>query len=226
MELEQQARYHAVGESYWWLVGKYTIIMDCVARGLPADRAAAILDAGCGPGNLLDRLSAHGQVTGSDLSLDALRFCHSRAHRRLLRSRLDHLAVRNAAFDLVTAIDVLEHMPDDRAGLEEIHRVLRPGGVVVLTVPAFQILWGEHDELYGHFRRYRTRDVRALLDASGFEVQTLSYFQPLFFVPLLLFRRWKAWRRGHSDAAELDARDDFVAVAPWLNAALTGLLAA
>ena len=225
MELELQARYHEVGNSYWWLVGKYEIIMDCIARLVTVDAQATVLDAGCGPGNLLDRLRACGNVTGSDLSLDALRFCSSRGYRRLLRSRLDHLALRSETFDLVTAIDVLEHMPDDLAGLREIHRVLRPGGFVVLTVPAFQVLWGEHDELYGHYRRYRTQQVRALLEATRFEVRTLSYFQPLYFLPLLLFRRWKRWIGNHG-SGPVRARDDFVAVAPWVNRVLTCLLSA
>ena len=225
MELELQARYHEVGNSYWWLVGKYEIIMDCIARLVTVDAQATVLDAGCGPGNLLDRLRTYGNVTGSDLSLDALRFCRSRGYRRLLRSQLDHLALRSETFDLVTAIDVLEHMPDDLAGLREIHRVLRPGGFVVLTVPAFQVLWGEHDELYGHYRRYRTAQVAALLEASHLEVLKLTYFQPLYFLPLLLFRRWKQlWRRTADQSPA--QRDDFVHLTPWVNRLLTRLLAA
>ena len=226
MELEQQARYHAMGNSYWWLVGKYDIIMDAIARVVPAERRLAVLDTGCGPGNLLDRLSAHGPVTGSDVSLDALRFCRSRGYQQLLCSQLDHAALRSETFDLVAAIDVLEHMPNDLAGLREIHRVLRPGGYVVLTVPAFQVLWGEHDELFGHYRRYRAAQVRALLQATQFELCTLSYFQPLYFLPLLLFRRWKRWWRGSARGHLLEAHDDFITLAPWLNRLLTRLLAA
>jgi len=225
MELELQARYHEVGNSYWWLVGKYEIIMDCIAQLVPADQSVTVLDAGCGPGNLLDRLRECGNVTGSDLSLDALRFCQSRGYRWLLRSHLDRLALRSETFDLVTAIDVLEHMPDDLAGLREIHRVLRPGGLVILTVPAFQVLWGKHDELYGHYRRYRTAQVAALLEASHLDVVKLSYFQPLYFLPLLLFRRWKQvwWRAGDRSR---ERHDDFVPLAPWANRLLTRLLAA
>jgi len=225
LDLEHQARYHEVGNSYWWLAGKYEIIMDCVAHLFVGAGELRILDAGCGPGNMLDRLSRWGTVTGTDLSVPALSFCLSRGHQRVTVSRLDALALAGDSFDLVTAIDVLEHIPDDAAGLREIHRVLRPGGTVVLTVPAFQVLWGDHDDIYGHYRRYRVSQVAALMAATGFEVVKLSYFQPLYFLPLLVFRRWKAWRhRGVH--GPIQQRDDFVAISPWANALLTRLLAA
>src|SRR5574341_153090 len=117
LDLERQARYHGLGNSYWWLAGKYEIIMDCIAHLAPRGGDLQILDAGCGPGNMLDRLSSRGRVTGSDLALPALSFCHSRGHTRVTLSRLDQLALRTATFDLVTAIDVLEHISDDAAGL-------------------------------------------------------------------------------------------------------------
>lgn len=225
LELEHQARYHEVGNSYWWLAGKYEIIMDCIARVVPQGSNLAVLDAGCGPGNMLDRLSSRGTVTGTDLSLPALSFCASRGYTRVTLSRLDTLALKSRTFDLVTAIDVLEHIPDDAAGLREIHRVLRPGGTVVITVPAFEVLWGDHDDIYGHFRRYRVSQVAALMTAAGFEVVKLSYFQPLYFLPLLAFRRWKKLRRGNNDRP-IEQRDDFVAIPPLMNRVLTRLLAA
>jgi SAM-dependent methyltransferase len=225
LELEQQARYHEVGNSYWWLSGKYEILMDIIAQVAPRRTDLTVLDAGCGPGNMLDRLSRHGTVTGSDYSLPALSFCLSRGYKRVALSALDRLAFRGEQFDLITAVDVLEHIPDDAAGLREIHRVLRPGGIVVLTVPAFMVLWGDHDDIYGHYRRYRVSQVAAVMSACGFEVLKLSYFQPLYFLPLLLFRRWKKWRSGGANRP-IEQRDDFVAIPSWLNAALTRLMVA
>jgi len=225
LELEQQARYHQLGDTYWWLAGKYEIIMDCIAHVVPPSSMLAILDAGCGPGNMLDRLSRCGTVTGSDLALPALRFSLGRGHRRVVLSRLDVLGLRTQRFDLVTAIDVLEHMPDDAAGLREIHRVLRPGGTVVITVPAFEMLWGSNDEIYGHYRRYRGAQMAGLLAATGFDVIKLSYFQPLYFLPLLLFRWYRKLRSGDTDRP-IAERDDFVELPPWLNRVLTRLLAA
>ncbi|HEX7409744.1 MAG TPA: methyltransferase domain-containing protein [Candidatus Binatia bacterium] len=226
LDVEQQARYHQVGNSYWWLSGKYEIVMDCIARVLLARKDLDILDAGCGPGNMLDRLSSRGAVTGSDLALPALSFCLSRGYKRLMLSKLDALALKSASFDLVTAIDVIEHIPDDVAGLREIHRVLRPGGTVVITVPAFQVLWGDHDDIYGHYRRYRVSQVAALMLANGFEVVKLSYFQPLYFLPLLLFRRWKKLTERNRSGRPIEQRDDFVAIPPWLNTVLTRLMVA
>jgi len=226
LDIEQQARYHEVGNSYWWLSGKYEIIMDCIRQFVPSGNNLSVLDAGCGPGNMLDRLSSRGTVTGTDLALPALSFCMSRGYRRVALSKLDLLALKSERFDLVTAIDVIEHMPDDAAGLREVHRVLRPGGTVVVTVPAFQILWGDHDDIYGHYRRYRVSQVAALMASCGFEVLKLSYFQPLYFVPLLLFRRWKKLRHAGEGDRPIEQRDDFVSIPPWLNSALTRLMVA
>src|SRR5262249_61487523 len=102
------------------------------------------------PGNLLDVLSEHGETFGSDFSAEALRFCRGRGHLRLLRADFHQLPLKADSFDLVTSIDVLEHLEDDRRAITELHRVLRPGGVLVVSVPAFQFLWGDHDTLYGH----------------------------------------------------------------------------
>ncbi len=223
MEGEQQQRYYELGKNYWWLAGKYRIIQD-VLRRLPAAAAARprLLDLGCGPGNMLDLLTERGEVFGSDFSADALRFCRSRQHLRVFRADFHQLPLRPESFDLVTCIDVIEHLSDDRRALRELHRTLRPGGHLVLSVPAFQALWGDHDELYGHFRRYRAAELRDKLREAGFEPSRLTYFEPLFFAPLWLFRKWKRLRPRKGGLAQ---KDDFVALPGFANAMLTELLA-
>src|SRR2546428_1298831 len=156
MEHEHLQRYYELGQSYWWLVGKYRIIADAVQRYFPDPlpaRAPRILDLGCGPGNLLDYLASQGDTFGSDFSQDALRFCAGRGFGRLFRADFHLLPLREKCIDLITCIDVLEHLSDDRKALGELVRILRPGGVLVVSVPAFKFLWGDHDTIYGHHRR-------------------------------------------------------------------------
>ncbi len=224
MEHEHQQRYYDLGRSYWWLAGKYRIIRDVLARSFtPTDAHPRVLDLGCGPGNMLDGLTPYGDAYGTDYSADALRFCAGRGHRRLFRADFRGLPVRSESFDLITCIDVLEHIEDDRAALVELSRVLRPGGLLVLSVPAFQFLWGDHDTLYGHHRRYRTGEVRERLAAVGLEVTRATYFEPLFLVPLWLYRNWKKLTVREGGIAQ---RDDFIALFQPLNALLAQLIAA
>jgi SAM-dependent methyltransferase len=224
MEHEHQQRYYELGKSYWWLAGKYRIIDDAVRRAFrPLRPAPAVLDLGCGPGNLLDYLKPYGDTYGSDYSSDALRFCAQRGYRRLFRADFHSLPLRGECFDLVTCIDVLEHLEDDRRAIQELYRILRPSGLLVISVPAFQMLWGDHDTLYGHHRRYRTGEVRAKLEEAGFEVLQLTYFEPLFFVPLWLYRNLKKLfvRNGG-----IEKRDDFVGLPRPINTVLTHVVAA
>ncbi len=200
-------------------------MLDALERAWPqsAPPPAHVLDMGCGPGNLLDGLARRWPVTGADYSSEALRFCGARGHRRLFRADFCHLPLRTGSLDLVTSIDVLEHLEDDRAAFAEIARVLRPGGLLLLTVPAFQFLWGEHDTLYGHHRRYRVPQVRERLREAGLLVERATYFEPLWMLPLLLYRNLKsAVARG----GRLDERDDFIPLFPPVNTLLRELVAA
>ncbi len=224
MQREEQQRYYELGRSYWWLSGKYQVVRDVLerhARDLPAE--PLLLDLGCGPGNFLDVIGRRARVCGSDYSADALEFCRERGYERLFRADFHALPARSDRFDLVTAIDVIEHLRDDQLAVDELTRVLKPGGVVVLTVPAFRALWGDHDDLYGHLRRYRVGEVRRLLRSAGLSVVKVSYFEPLFFAPLWLFRNLKKLRRSGGSLSE---RDDFVRTPGWLNGVLTRLIAA
>jgi SAM-dependent methyltransferase len=226
MEQEHQQRYYDLGRSYWWLAGKYRIIADAVRRHFPvavSSRRGRILDLGCGPGNLLDYLAPHGDVFGSDFSHDALRFCAGRGFARLFRADFHSLPLRADSFDVVTCIDVLEHLLDDRKAIRELVRILRPGGVLVVSVPAFMFLWGDHDTMYGHHRRYTTGEMRQRFAAAGLRVHKLSYFEPLFLLPLWAYRNVKKLFGG---GGRLEQRDDFVTLPGPLNTLLCHLIAA
>jgi SAM-dependent methyltransferase len=225
MERQHQERYGELGEGYWWLAGKYRIVADLARAAFeaPVGPPARVLDLGCGPGNFLDMLAPFGRTYGTDFSVDALRYCSRRGHSRLATADFHDLPYRDDSFDLVSCIDVLEHLRDDRRAAAELARVLAPGGLLVMTVPAYQFLWGDHDELYGHFRRYRVSGLKRRLGEAGLEVLRATYFEPLYLPPLWIYRKWKRiWSRGSG----LEQRDDFVRIGPRLNHLLTEALAA
>jgi SAM-dependent methyltransferase len=131
----------------------------------------------------------------------------------------ERLPFAAASFDLVTALDVLEHLDRDDLAAREIARVLRPGGLLVATVPALPSLWSEHDEALDHRRRYRPRSFRRLLGEAELEIELLSYTVSVLFPAIFLFRRLQRLRRSPRDP-----RTSLVPVPPILNRLLIGLL--
>jgi SAM-dependent methyltransferase len=219
-ELDKQARFFHLGEEYFWLAAQNRLVERWLRPDLERLASASgrrrlrILDLGCGPGNTLSRLMPVGQVYGLDYSLDALAFARSKGVRCVFSGESTALPVASASLDCVVALDVLEHVEDDRAALAEVARVLRPGGVFVFTVPAFMALWRYHDEAYGHFRRYRRADFLVRVRGAGLEVASCRFFKCAFFPPLLLLAALE--RRGW-----IPRRDNFFAVPGWLNRLFT-----
>ncbi len=155
---------------------------------LPGD-SLQILDIGCGTGATMDHLRRFGTVQGIDLFDLPLRFSRQRGHERVLCASATELPFVNNSFDLITALDVIEHLDDDVGGLREIRRVLKPGAPAVLFVPAFQTLWGPNDVQSGHKRRYRLLQLRAAIAASGLQLEKISYANVAMFAPIWLGRR-------------------------------------
>jgi SAM-dependent methyltransferase len=203
------ASYHdmfAVEDEHWWFVGRREIIFaqieDAMARtarpgrfnGLFSSTGASVaerqvLDIGCGTGINLDFLKRYGAVQGVDVSEIALDFCRRRGHRRVLRASATELPFAADSFDLVTALDVIEHVDDDQGCLGEIRRVLRVGAPAVLFVPAFRSLWGPNDKQINHKRRYRLGELRAKVETAGLRVERISYANTILFAPIWASRK-------------------------------------
>jgi len=182
---------YAVEESHWWCIGRRRIIGSFVKEicDQVTDRRAHILDVGCGTGANLVLLSEFGDAEGVDISPDALAFCRERGLDNVKLGAGEALPYEDNEFDLVTALDVVEHMDDDVAGLREMRRVLRPGGRLLLFVPTFMFLWGVQDEVSNHRRRYRLAELRRAVTAAGLEVERTTHANITFFLPVLLVRK-------------------------------------
>ena len=178
-------------ETQWWYAGMRAISLSLLATAWPdgAAEGRRILDAGCGTGNNLTHLRRFGRTLGIDLSEEALRFCRGRGVPAA-RGSLLALPFPDGRFDAVTSFDVIYHrwVEDDRAAVREMARVLAPGGLLLLRVPALKMLWGAHDEVVHSRHRYTRGEVRRLLEGEGLEVVRLTYANTLLF-PLLAVRR-------------------------------------
>jgi SAM-dependent methyltransferase len=180
-----------VEQEHWWYTGRRKILtgfVEEICRHV-TDRRPRILDVGCGTGANLLMLSEYGEAEGVDISEDALAFCRERGLDKVRLGAGEKLPYEDGTFDLVTALDVVEHMDDDLAGLREMRRVLRPGGRVLLFVPTFMFLWGLQDDVSNHRRRYRLPELRRVLEQAGFEIERTTYANITFFLPILVMRQ-------------------------------------
>ncbi|MEO7715215.1 MAG: methyltransferase domain-containing protein [Capsulimonas sp.] len=176
MKHEEYERMYRFEDTYWWFVSRRHLIVSLIETHYPRKSDLRILDIGCGTGAMLEDLSDFGQVTGADFALEALRFCRERnPEQTLARADARRLPFATDSFDIVTAMDVVEHIDNDKAAMSEILRVLKPGGRVFVTVPAYQSLWSEHDEALHHYRRYTSGSLKDVFQRVGLNVEKLSY---------------------------------------------------
>jgi SAM-dependent methyltransferase len=216
-----QQRYGALTETYFWNTSHDDILLATVTPALRRLTAGApgrplhLLDVGCGPGNTLRRLAPWGTAFGVEYSETALGVARSRGVPRLVAGDGVALPFRDGGMDCVIASEVIEHIEDDVAALREIFRLLRPGGMLLLTVPAFMSLWRSHDRVYGHHRRYTRRRLLSAVGAAGFETERCEFLKCLYFFPLLV--RAALDRARHPTGA---GGDDFFQLPGWVNEAL------
>lgn len=192
MQQHTYAIMRRVEESHWWFVGRRRIIRSFIERLFQNDakgeKQVHILDVGCGTGANLEMLSEFGTAEGVDVSPEALSFCQARGLENVKLGAAEALPYDDNSFDLVTGLDVVEHLDDDLAGLKEMRRVLRRDGRSVLFVPAFMFLWGVQDDISNHRRRYTLKELKQVVREAGFEVERATYVNISFFTPILLGR--------------------------------------
>lgn len=188
-------------EVHWWFRGRRDVIWALIGRaGLPP--SPRLLDAGCGTGRNLVEFGALGPATGVDPSADAVAFCHDRGLADVQVAGLEALPFDDGRFDLLLACDVLEHVADDAGALGELWRVAAPGAALVLTVPAYQWLWTDHDVALHHLRRYTRRPLCRLVVEAGWRPVQATYFNSLL-LPVVAAARLAARRSNRPGRTDL-----------------------
>jgi len=186
VQTDEYARLFEAESRYWWYVARRECALSLL---LGISRPNRALDLGCGTGALMTELKAKGiDPEGIDMSTEALAFCRQRGLASLVLGRGEAIPIRSGSVPAVVALDVFEHVEDDRAAFTETFRILQPGGALVLSVPAYRWLWGPHDVALMHFRRYSKKEILEKLSTSGFTITSASYAIFLLFPVVVLLR--------------------------------------
>lgn len=190
MEERFYEEYARIQDTHWWFVGRREIISSVLRAHLDGEAGAEprILDVGCGTGANLGLLRRFGTVQGVDSEPAAVEFCRRCGESVVQHAPDQRLPFSDASFELVTLLDVIEHVRDDRDLLGEARRVLVPGGRVLVTVPAYPWMWGAQDRIAHHYRRYTRGRLVASLFGAGFDLLRSSYFNTLLFPPIAVVR--------------------------------------
>jgi SAM-dependent methyltransferase len=224
MDLLLEATHRAEREHFWFK-GFRAFVGPAIAAAANGRERLRLLDCGCGTGVNLSALAAHGTAMGLDITWSGLRFAHARGVARLAQASVLDLPVANASIDVLTCFDVLQCFPPDRGAsvLQEFHRVVAPGGRIVLTVAALRMLWGDHSILAEEVHRYGRGELRQAVEGAGFTVERLTFTNCSLF-PIMATTRALQRLRGLREAAAAQRE----ITPPWrpINVALTALLRA
>jgi len=201
MEDQDIIRMDTAQETSWYWYGKKRLFSYFIKKHAGAE--LKILDVGCGSGAMLGFLKKYGQVYGLDASKKAVSICKRLGYFDVKCCLADKMSYSDSSFDIVVLSDILEHVEEDRAVLQEAGRVLKSNGIALITVPASQKLWSKNDEVLHHKRRYSRQQLKQLAD--GFKVRKVSYIHFLQYFPVRFFKslrgskiEWEASGEGRT----------------------------
>jgi SAM-dependent methyltransferase len=176
-------------QTHWWYVARRHILAGVIRRVVKPPGDARILEIGCGTGHNFAMLGAFGAVDGLEVDDAARKFASERLGKPVGSARLPDLeGIAENRYDLIALLDVLEHVEDDLAALASIRTRLKPGGRILVTVPANRWMWSAHDTVHHHFRRYNSSDLRHVIDAAGLKADLFTHFNTLLFPLAAAFR--------------------------------------
>jgi SAM-dependent methyltransferase len=217
MERAVYDRIRALEQDHWWFAGRRAVLSRALEDlGLP--RPARVLEVGCGAGGNLQLLFPLGEVSALEPDEESRAYVSGRYGMKVAGGLLPlGLPYEPESFDLVCAFDVIEHIEDDAASVAALARLVKPGGAMLTTVPAYQWMWSRHDEAHHHKRRYALGPYRALFEQAGLKVERACHFNSLL-LPLAVVQRFG------KKLLRIDSSDDAMPPA-WLNRLLTRVFA-
>ncbi len=206
--------------SYWWHVGRLRILQSYLRYAIHGkSKPIKILNVGCGTGGTIAMLEQFGLVENIDVSVEAIKFMKQAGYKRITKTDGKKVPFKDSTFDIVAAFDVLEHIEDDKAALLEWKRVLKKDGAIVLSVPAYQWLWSEHDVSLHHKRRYTVPRLARLAREAGLSPKKKSY-AIVFSLLLIVGFRFINKLLGRKN----DSETSYVDVPSWVNALFIRIL--
>ncbi len=214
MDEVYELRTHEIEDGHWWYRGRRRVIEEEL-RALRLPTSIEILDAGCGSGRNMVDLARFGTVTGLELADASVAKARSRGVGDVVQATLEAMPFAADRFDLAVSFDVIEHLDNDREALRELRRVVRPGGLLLVTVPAYQWLWSEHDVINHHRRRYTRSTLSIAAGDAGWQTVSTTHFNGILLPAAAAHRAILRLRRPGVDAT--NAVSDLERTPPWLN---------
>jgi 2-polyprenyl-3-methyl-5-hydroxy-6-metoxy-1,4-benzoquinol methylase len=189
MNIEMYRLFFQVQQKHWWFVTRKKIVLAAIDSYVDKNIKLKILDIGCGSGVMLTALEKLGQTFGMDMSDEAISFSKEIFNGKVEKGFLpDQLPYEPDFFNLITALDVIEHIDQDVESLQVIYSLLNSEGKAIITVPAYLFLWSKFDDLNEHKRRYTLTELRTKLITAGFTIEKISYYNTLLFPIVFLVR--------------------------------------
>lgn len=213
MKSQIYEKMHETESFHWWFCGKREIVLSLIKDKVIKNNSKSmqIIDFGCGCGLMLGHLEQFGVVTGVDFSEQALEYCKIKFDGRLLACNLSEEIKWEEKFDLAVALDIVEHIENDSAVVKNIFNALNMNGEAILTVPALQFLWSDHDENCMHIKRYNLSKFKTILEKAGFTIEYISYYNFFLFPIVVLLRLTTRFLRINKNSGlENDIKDNFI----------------
>jgi len=201
MRTEEFNKMRDLEARHWWFLGRRFLLR--FLRRVLVQSDDLILDVGCGTGLGASELGTNSQVIGLDVSIDAFRVCDWNRLGMPCVGSAERMPFKNDSFQLVVALDVLEHLERVDTALKEIYRVCKPGGFLLVLVPAYGWLWSSHDEVLGHKRRYTASSLASALRSAGFQIVRLSYVVTFVFPLAALVRLIRRLARRTAQTSDM-----------------------
>ncbi len=207
---------------HWWHLGKMYFVEDLIKRKIKEGKELSILELGCGTGHFTKKLQEYGDVTGVDLSEEALSVCRSRGISNVKKTDITTMTpstFRGKKFDFILALDVLEHVRDDLGVMTRAAKLLNKDGYFIITVPAYKFLWSDHDEALHHCRRYRSVELTTKLEDAGLEIVHKTHYVAFLFPAIFAYRMFR-----NVFSRDVYPKTSYVMLSPTINNILFKLL--
>ena len=197
--------FNAIEERHWWFQARKEIVLRLIDQHYEKGKKLEVLDIGCGTGMTLKALEKYGEVWGLDKNIKAIEYSKKKAPEAQVMQGSFPAQVPAKQFDIITVLDVIEHIEEDGRALQKLAQTLKPNGIAVITAPAYKLHWTGHDDMNEHKRRYTAPELKQKLRDAGLEIKKISYYNTLLFFPIaaakIMSRVFSPHAKSHFTAA-------------------------